>query len=258
MPRFAANLSWMFNEVPFIERFGAARRAGFEAVEFSFAYDHAPEDLAGELHRHGLTMALFNMPPGSAPDDRGTAAIAGREAEFRDGVETALRYAKLLRPRLVHVMSGTVAAADTLARAVYLRNLEHDAERFEGQGPGLVIEPINNRDIPGYYTNDFDLAAGVLGELSRPNLGLQFDIYHRQVTRGDVIKGLDAMLPLIRHVQIAAVPGRNELGTGELNDAAILRHLDAIGYGGFVGCEYRPAARTEDGLGWMHALAQPA
>lgn len=256
MPRFAANLGMLFTEVPFIERFGAARRAGFEAVEFPLDYDHAVESLAEQLAMHQLEVALINMRPGRAPGDRGLAALSGREMEFKEEIDATMRCIEVLKPTNVHVMSGNAPPKNAAARDVYVSNLRYAAQRFADRPVELVIEPINARDIPGYFMNDFDAAAEVIAAVDRPNLGLQFDIYHRQVTRGDIFKGLEAMLPIIRHVQIAAAPDRHEPGTGELDDAAILSHLDAIGYDGFVGCEYRPAGRTEDGLGWMTALAR--
>ena len=251
MPRFAANISMMFNEVPFLERFALARNAGFTAVEFTFGYDHRAQRLVELVEYHDLTVALFNMPKGEGVNDRGVAAVAGREDEFRDQVEVALEYARALRPLNVHVMSGNAAADDAEARAIYVANLRYAAQRFGDSNTGLVIEPLNSRDIPGYYLSDFDFARDVIAEVDAPNLGLQFDIYHRQVQRGDVMGGLREMLPIIRHVQISATPGRHEPGSGELDDFEVLRRLDSMGYDGFVGCEYRPASSTIEGLGWM-------
>jgi hydroxypyruvate isomerase len=254
MPRFAANISFMFTEVPFRERFAAARRAGFGAVEFSLDLAFSIDELDELLTANALDLALFNMPKAADPYARGIAAVPGQEAAFRAQVERSLAYAEVLRPACVHGMSGDGTPDDPAARAALVGNLRQAADRFAEAGLTLVIEPLNPRDIPGYFLNDFDQALDIIADVGRPNLSLQFDIYHRQIVRGDVMRGIEQALPFIRHVQIAGVPDRHEPGTGELNDAAVLRHLDALGYTGFVGCEYRPAGRTEDGLGWLRAF----
>ncbi|MBB5753457.1 2-oxo-tetronate isomerase [Prosthecomicrobium pneumaticum] len=252
MPRFAANLSMMFNEHAFLDRFAAAAAAGFPAVEFLFPYDFPAETVAERAAAAGIEIALFNLPPGDwAKGERGLAALEGRSEEFRAGVATALRYAEALGVPRLHMMAGNADRRDAAAATRYRDALAHAADAAGAAGRDLVIEPINPRDMPGYFLNDFDYAAELIGELGRPNLKLQFDVYHRQVMRGDVLKGLEAMMPIIGHVQIASVPKRNEPGTGELDDFRIFGTLDALGYAGHVGCEYRPAGETVAGLGWL-------
>ncbi|WP_136645256.1 2-oxo-tetronate isomerase [Tabrizicola sp. YIM 78059] len=255
MPRFAANLTMMFNEHPFIERFAAAARVGFDAVEYLFPYDFDPYDIAGALQGNGLTQALFNLPPGNWADgDRGLAALADRKDEFRASVKIALTYARATGVKRLHAMSGLADRTDAAARAAYRDALVHLCEAAGAEGVDVMIEPINPRDMPGYFLNDFNMAADLIADLGLPNLRLQFDIYHRQIIHGDVLTGLCQLMPIIGHVQIAAVPLRHEPGTGELADAVILSELDRLGYAGFVGCEYRPAGDTVAGLGWMTAL----
>ncbi len=255
MVKLAANLTMMFTEVAFLDRFAAAAAAGFEAVEFLFPYDHPAEVVAGRLQAAGLVQALFNLPPGDwAAGERGIAALPGRGAEFRASVATALVYAKATRVGQVHMMAGIAPNGDAGARAAYREALVYLCDQAGAEGLDVVIEPINGRDMPGYFLNDFGYAADLIADLGLPNLKLQFDIYHRQILHGDVLKGLEALLPITGHVQIAAVPHRHEPGTGELDDFRILRALDEMGYRGFVGCEYRPAGDTLAGLGWIRAL----
>lgn len=251
MPRFAANLSMMFAELPFQERFRAAADAGFDAVEFLFPYGYAATDIAGWRKAAGVEQALFNLLPGDwDAGERGLAALPDRRAEFEESVGIALAYAKALGAQRLHVMAGIAETSSRTHRSAYLAALDFAAEAAKAQDVTVLIEPINPRDMPGYFLNDFDLAAELLDELSRENVKLQFDIYHRQVLHGDVLTALERMLPLIGHVQIAAVPGRNEPGSGELDDFRVLRALDDLGYDGFVGCEYRPASSTLAGLDW--------
>ncbi len=253
MPRFAANLSMMFNEVPFLDRFAAAAGAGFKAVEFLFPYEHKAADIRRRLDENGLTQALFNAPPGDwAGGERGLAALPGRQREFRDGIARALDYAAALDCPLVHVMAGIPAAdvAPVTAAAVYAANLAWAAEQAASAGKRLVIEPINHRDMPGYHLHTMAQGAAVVAAIGVARLGLQFDVYHCQVTEGDVSKRLEAFMPVIGHIQIADVPARNEPGTGELGWEFLFRRIDALGYGGWVGCEYRPAGATVAGLGW--------
>lgn len=252
MPKFAANLSMMFNEWDFLDRFSAAAENGFAAVEFLFPYAHAPEEIARRLDGAGVTQALFNLPPGDwDKGERGMASVPGREAEFRASVAAALPYASATGVRRLHVMSGHGDRNDPRAVETYKGALRHACEAVAPLGIDILIEPINGRDMPGYFLNDFGFAASLIGELALPNLKLQFDIYHRQILHGDVMKGLEALMPITGHVQVASVPKRNEPGTGELDDRRVFAHLDALGYGGYVGCEYRPAAGTVDGLGWF-------
>lgn len=257
MPHFAANLTMMFNEHPFLDRFAAARSAGFDAVEFLFPYAYAADLIAKALHDNHLTQVLFNLPPGDwAAGDRGMAALPDRQTEFRTSVATALTYAKATGVARVHVMSGIADRADLMAQKTYRNALAYLCEKAGQNGLDVVIEPINPRDMPGYFLNDFNYAADLIADLSLPNLKLQFDIYHRQIIHGDVLTGLRKLMPIIGHVQIAAVPDRHEPCTGELDDLHILNALDALGYEGFVGCEYRPAGETVSGLGWLKHFAK--
>lgn len=255
MPRFAANLTMMFNEWSFLDRFEAAAQAGFTAVEYLFPYTFEPEQIGERLRRLGLTQALFNLPPGDwEKGDRGLAALPGRADEFRASVVTALRYAEATGVKRLHVMSGIASREDAAAAQAYRAALDFACGQAADKGIDILIEPINPRDMPGYFLNDFNFAADLIGSLDLPNLKLQYDIYHRQIIHGDVMKSLEKLMPIIAHVQIAAVPLRNEPGTGELDDRRVLGHLDALGYQGYVGCEYRPAGNTLDGLKWRQAL----
>ena len=255
MLRFAANLSMMFTEHAFLDRFAAAADAGFAAVEFLFPYDHPPEEIAARLSAHGLTQALFNLPPGDwAAGDRGLAALPARREAFRASVATALTYARATGVKRLHMMAGIADPADPAARAAYRDAAAFAADAVGAEGLELLLEPINGRDMPGYFLNDFNRTADLIADLGRPNIRLQFDIYHRQILHGDVIRGMETLFPLIGHVQIAAVPHRHEPCSGELDDVRVLRHLDSLGYAGFVGCEYRPRAGTVEGLGWRAAF----
>ena len=257
MPRLAANLSMMFNEVPFLDRFAAAGAAGFRGVEFLFPYDHPAAEIRRRLDDAGLRQALFNAPPGDwAGGERGTASLPGRQQEFRDGIARALDYAAALDCPLVHVMAGIPPAgtAPETAAALYAVNLAWAAEQAAKAGRRLVIEPINHRDMPGFHLHTTAQAAGIIAAIGGGHLGLQFDLYHCQITEGDVSKRMEALLPIIFHIQIADVPARNEPGTGELGWAHLFRRMDALGYAGWVGCEYRPAGETVAGLGWRAAF----
>ena len=254
MPRFAANLSLMFNEVLFLDRFEAAARAGFDAVEFLFPYEHPPEAIAERLRANGLTQALFNLPPGDfAKGERGLAALPERLDELKAGVDTALRYAEATGVARLHLMAGLAPHDDAKAAEAYRRAVAWTAERLGAAGLDLVLEPINTRNMPGYFLNDFGQAADLIRALALPNLKLQFDLYHCQILHGDVTMRLRALMPIIGHVQTASVPERHEPGTGEMNDAFLFDELDRLGYAGFVGCEYIPAADTVAGLGWLTA-----
>ncbi|ACL59520.1 2-oxo-tetronate isomerase [Methylobacterium nodulans] len=252
MPRFAANLTLMFTEHPFLDRFAAAAEAGFAAVEFLFPYEHPPQAIGERLRRHGLTQALFNLPPGDwAVGERGLAALPDRFDELKAGVETALAYAAETGVRRLHLMAGMADRADPAARDAYRRAVAWTAERLAREELDLLLEPINGRNMPGYFLNDFGAAADLIRELALPNLKLQFDLYHCQILHGDVTMRLRALMPMIGHVQTASVPDRHEPGTGEMNDAFLFAELDRLGYDGFVGCEYNPKAGTQAGLGWF-------
>ena len=255
MPKFAANLTMMFNELVFIDRFKAAADAGFEAVEFLFPYEHAAQTIADELNVHGLKQALFNLPPGDwAKGERGFASMPERAEEFQKSVQIALNYATALGVPCLHMMSGLADKTNGAALAAYCAALQYACAAAAPHRIDILIEPINGRDMPGYFLNDFNFAANLIADLALPNLKLQYDIYHRQIIHGDVMVSLEKFMPIIGHVQIASVPKRNEPLTGELDDARIFKHLDALGYQGFVGCEYRPASNTVDGLGWRDRL----
>lgn len=252
MPRFAANLTLMFSELPFLDRFGAAAAAGFGAAEFLFPYAHPPEAVAERLRRHGLTLALFNLPPGDfAAGERGLAALPERFDAVKAGVETGLRYAGATGVARLHLMAGLAGAQDPAAVEAYRRAIAWTAERLGRAGLDLVIEPINRRDVPGYFLNDFSTAAALIRDLGMPNLKLQFDLYHCQILHGDVTMRLRDLMPMIGHVQTASVPARTEPGSGEMDDAFLFSELDRLGYDGFVGCEYVPAGDTVAGLGWL-------
>jgi hydroxypyruvate isomerase len=256
MPKFAANLTMMFNEWEFLDRFATAADAGFSAVEFLFPYACAPDDIAARLERHGLTQALFNLPPGDWDSgERGIAALPDRQEEFRDSVATALIYAEATGAKRLHVMSGNADRGETAHVKAYEDALRFACDAVAAAGLDIVIEPINGRDMPGYFLNDFNYAVATIGKLGRSNLKLQYDIYHRQILHGDVLKSLTAMMPLVGHIQIAAVPDRHEPGTGELDDARIFREIDHLGYAGYIGCEYRPADGTLAGLSWLKTPA---
>ncbi|QCO18574.1 hydroxypyruvate isomerase (plasmid) [Azospirillum brasilense] len=254
--RFAANLSMMFTERPFLERFGAAAAAGFDAVEFLFPYDVPAERIKAALDTHGLTQALFNLPPGDwAAGERGIASLPGREAEFRKGVATAIAYAKVLGNRLLHCMAGIPPEGQgrDAALALYTANLRHAAAACAEAGLTLLVEPINNRDMPGYLMNSTALARRVIEAVGAPNLKLQLDLYHCQISEGDLATRIRANADLTAHVQIAGVPDRQEPDRGEVHYPYLFEVLADTGYRGFIGCEYRPCGRTEDGLGWFHA-----
>lgn len=248
MFRLAANLSFQFGDAPFMDRFERAARAGFTGVEYLFPYEHDAKELAARLNDNGLEQVLFNMPPGDwMAGDRGLAAVPGRETEFRASIDDALRYAEALGCPRVHVMAGV--ASGPVAEAAYFANLEYAARRFEPHGVTPLIEPINRRDMPGYFLADFDDAMDVIAAVA--GVRLQFDIYHRQIIHGDVTAGLRAMMPVIRHMQIAGVPERHEPDTGELDLAHVLGTIRDLGYDGWIGCEYRPKGLTERGLSWI-------
>jgi len=253
MPKLAANLSMMFNEVAFLERFEAAAKAGFTAVEFLFPYAYPKDALAERLAAHGLTQALFNLPPGDwEAGERGTAILPNRVNEFRDGLARAIEYAKALSCARIHVMAGVVPSGVHPARLreVYVENLKFAAAEAAKEDLTVLIEPINTRDIPRYYLCTSTQALAVIGAVGAENLKLQYDIYHAQIMEGDLAPSLERNLDAIGHIQIADTPGRHEPGTGEINYQFLLGFMDKLGYEGWVGCEYRPAGDTLAGLGW--------
>lgn len=257
MPRFAANLSMLFTEVPFLDRFERAAHAGFEAVEFLFPYAHTAQEIKQRLDATGLRIVLHNLPAGDwDAGERGIACHPDRVEEFRDGVECAIGYAQALGVPQLNCLAGKAPAGVDAAtlRSTFVGNLRHAAARLSDAGLRLLIEPINPFDIPGFYLNRTDEALAILDEVGAPNAFVQYDIYHAQRTEGELAATLQKHLPRIAHVQLADNPGRNEPGTGEINYPHLFAHLDRIGYQGWVGCEYKPAQSTEAGLGWLKNL----
>lgn len=255
MPKFAANLTMMFTEHAFANRFAAAAQAGFAAVECLFPYALEPEQLATLLRQHDLTLALFNMPPGDwAAGDRGIAVFPERRTEMREGLATALRYAEATGVGRLHLMAGRGSRQDAAAVSSYSDAVRLCAETVGARGMDLVLEPINTRSMPGYFLDDFAWTAALIDDLALPNLKLQFDIFHRQILHGDVVMALRRMMPMIGHVQVAGVPDRHEPDSGELNLRFLCDELDRLGFAGFVGCEYNPRGVTTDGLAWLRDL----
>ncbi|RYC30165.1 hydroxypyruvate isomerase family protein [Lichenibacterium minor] len=251
MTRFAANLTLMFTELPFLDRFEAAAQAGFEAVEFLFPYDHPADEVGERLRRHGLQQALFNLPPGHwAAGERGLAALPDRADEMRAKFDEAVPYILATATPTVHLMAGRTDRSK-LHTGAFRDAVAWTAERLNDLDVTLVLEPLNTRDNPGYHLVDFDEAAALIQDLALPNLRLQFDIYHCQIIHGDVTRRLEAMMPIIGHIQIASVPSRNEPDGEELNFPFLFDLIDELGYKGFVGCEYRPRTSTAAGLGWF-------
>jgi hydroxypyruvate isomerase len=252
MPRFAANLAYLFTERPLIERFAAAAAFGFRAVELQLPYDHAPSAVKAELDRHGLTVLGVNTAPGrSAAGEFGVAAVPGREQEFAVLFKQALDYVSAIGGCQIHCLAGKVPPEQRpAAEKTFVANLARAADAAGEKNITLLIEPINPRDRPDYFLTRAEQAADIIAKVGRPNLRIQFDFYHAQIVAGDLITRIEKHLPLVGHVQIAAVPSRHEPDEGEVNYPAIFAALDRLGYDKWVGCEYRPRGKTEDGLGW--------
>jgi 2-dehydrotetronate isomerase len=249
MPKFAANLSFMFPERPFLERFAAAAVAGFKAVEFAFAYEHPEAEVAKAAAKASVQVVLMNLPPGDwAAGERGLASLPGREAEFRASLATALRYAEANGCRQLHVMAG---AGSSCREDVFIANLREAATQAGHKGIRTLIEPINTIDMPGYFLTLPQQASDIIRKVGHPNLFLQLDLYHCQIMRGDLARQIEAHFPLVRHIQIASNPGRLEPDQGEINYPFLFNLLDSKGYDGWIGCEYKPATVTEAGLGWI-------
>jgi len=248
MPRFAANLGHLFTERPLLERFGAAAAAGFTAVELQFPYDVAPAAVTAELKRHNLTQLGVNTP--QCPEF-GLAALPGRERDWEAAFKRALDYVVAIGGRAIHCMTGVVPVEQRpAAEKVFIANLTRAAEAAGKANISLLIEPINPRDRPGYFLSHVEHAADLVGKIGAPNVRIQFDFYHIQIVGGDLVKRFEKYLPVVGHVQIAAVPTRHEPDEGEVNYPALFETIDRLGYAGFIGCEYKPRTRTEDGLGW--------
>jgi hydroxypyruvate isomerase len=252
--KLAANLSMMFTEVPFLERFAAAAQAGFRGVEYLFPYEAPAAEIRDRLQRHGLSQVLFNTPSGNwAQGERGIASLPERIDEFRAGVDNALQYARATGCRKLHVMPGKLPENADRKRylQVFVDNLIFAADAVVGDGIEIMIEPINTRvDIPGYLLDRTDLAMELITRAARPNIRLQFDIYHVQIMEGDLARSIERLLPFIGHMQLADNPGRNEPGTGEIHYEWLLQRIDALGYPGWIGCEYKPRGQTLAGLAW--------
>ena len=254
MPNFAANLTLMFNEVPFLDRFKAAKDCGFDAVEFLFPYEHKADEIAEKLDANGLTLALFNLPPGDwDAGDKGMSAIPGREQEFKDSVGVALEYARTFGNKTVHMMGGIIPGGVSMEQAfeTYVTNYQYCADAFADLGIDVILEPLNTRDVPGYMISQNSSARSVIAAVERPNTGLQFDFYHVQIMSGDLATQFETHLDITKHVQIAGVPERFEPNVGEINYPYLFDLMDRLGYEGYVGCEYKPQNGTEAGLGWM-------
>ena len=261
MPRFAANLTMLFTEVPFLDRFALAARAGFTAVEFLFPYAFEASAIRQRLDDNGLRLVLHNLPAGDwDAGDRGMACDPQRVAEFRSGVAQGIAYAQALGVHQLNCLAGKAPAgvSEAALRDTFVRNLAFAADAFRAAGLRLLIEPINHFDIPGFYLNRTAQALEILDAVGADNAFVQYDIYHAQRMEGELAATLRQHLARIGHIQLADNPGRNEPGTGEINYAFLLAHLDRIGYAGWIGCEYKPATTTSAGLGWLQALAPTA
>jgi len=253
MPKFAANLTMLFGELPFLERFAAAKAAGFSGVEYLFPYDFEKAVLREQLQQHGLTQVLHNLPAGDwAAGERGIAIFPDRVDEFRDGVLRAIDYATALDCHQVNCLVGVAPAGADVSELneVLVKNLRFAAAALARERIRLLIEPINTLDIPGFFLSGTEQAVQIISDVRSDNLFIQYDIYHMQVMEGDLARTLQKHLARIAHVQLADNPGRNEPGTGEINYPFLFRHLDQIGYRGWIGCEYKPKATTAEGLGW--------
>jgi hydroxypyruvate isomerase len=254
MPKFAANLSMLFTEVDFLDRFSAAARAGFKGVEYLFPYDFEKEALVERLGSNGLTQVLHNLPAGDwAAGERGIACLPDRIGEFQDGVGKAVDYATALGCTQINCLAGKAPEAvdDDRVRGILVDNLKFAAEKLGEAGIKLLVEAINTYDIPGFYVNRTDQALGILDAVGSDNAYYQYDIYHMQRMEGELTNTIQQNLSRIAHLQLADNPGRHEPGTGEINYDHLFRFVDEIGYAGWIGCEYVPAGTTEEGLGWI-------
>jgi len=259
MPRFAANLSMLFTEHPFLDRFEHAAKAGFQAVEFLFPYAFSASEIRQRLDANGLQLVLHNLPAGDwEAGERGIACQPDRVAEFRAGVAQSITYAKALGVKQVNCLAGKAPAgiSDGVLRQTFVGNLSFAAAELKKNGLKLLIEPINTFDIPGFYLNRTAQAMSILDEVGADNAFVQYDIYHAQRMEGELAATMQKHLPRIGHIQLADNPGRNEPGTGEINYPYLFAHLDRIGYDGWIGCEYKPAGTTEAGLGWYQRLTK--
>jgi len=257
MPQFAANLTMLFNEYPFMERFEKAAKSGFQAVEFLFPYAYSAHEIRQQLDQNNLRLVLHNFPPGDwDAGERGIACMPDRVEEFQAGVTKAIEYATVLGVNQLNCLAGkTPEGIDpSLLRKTFIANLKYAAAALKKANIKLLIEPINTYDIPGFYLTKTEQALDILNEVDSDNLFIQYDIYHAQRMEGELSKTLERNISKIAHIQLADNPGRNEPGTGEINYAYLFKLIDRIGYAGWIGCEYKPSNQTESGLGWIKAL----
>ena len=256
MVKFAANLTMLFNELDFLDRFEAAAKAGFKGVEYLFPYDFTVEELTARLNDNGLTQVLHNLPAGDwGAGERGIACHPDRVAEFQTGVDKAITYATALGCKQINCLAGIAPAGvdAEIVRVTFVDNLKYAADKLKAAGIRLLIEPINTRDIPGFYLNDTQQALDIIAATGSDNIAVQYDIYHMQIMEGDLAPTMQKHLASIDHIQLADNPGRHEPGTGEINYPFLFNFLDEIGYQGWIGCEYKPATTTVEGLGWADA-----
>lgn len=259
MLRFAANLTMMYNEVSFLDRFDAAADDGFDAVEFLFPYEHTVDEIATRLQRRGLTQALFNLPPGNwAAGERGMACLPERQDEFKQTIDTALAYARATGVANLHIMAGIMPKGvdPAVLHRTYIDNLRLACDRLGAHGIEVMLEPINGRDMPGYYLTHQAQAHAICKEVARPNIRVQMDLYHCQIVEGDLASRLRTHFDGIGHIQIASVPDRHEPDGGEVNYSYLFGLLESLEYAGYIGCEYRPRAGTTAGLGWLRSYQQ--
>ena len=259
MPRFAANLTLLFNEVAFLDRFAAAAQAGFEAVEFLFPYAYAAQDIRLRLDAHKLRLVLHNLPAGNwDAGERGVACHPDRVDEFRSGVAQGIAYAQALGVNQLNCLAGIapVGVPDDVLRDTLVANLQYAAQAFKGAGLRLLLEPINTFDIPGFYVCRTEQAMSILDAVGADNLFVQYDMYHAQRMEGELAATIAQHLQRIGHMQLADNPGRHEPGTGEINFTFLFDHLDRLGYSGWIGCEYKPTTTTAAGLGWVKPFIQ--
>jgi hydroxypyruvate isomerase len=251
MPRLAANVSTLFKELPFLERFAAARRAGFRAVEYQYPYDFKAEDVGAAAREAGVQVVLHNTPPGDAQrGEHGTACLPGREQRFRDDLERAIAYAQAAGCSSLHCLAGKLSAGDAGGHLTYVANLKYAAGRLRREGMRALIEPLSARTLAGYFLTGSAQAARVLDEVGAGNVLLQYDVFHMQLLEGNLAATIERLLARIGHMQLADAPGRDEPGNGEINFDFLLAHIDRLGYSGWVGCEYNPRGDTVEGLKW--------